>query len=105
MFRQQRPLRKSEQYKHNQDKIDVYFGTFAKSFASIGGFSAASKEVIEWILYNARTQVFAKSLPMVYVKTLSKALDLIIDGDRCLARKGRGRYLHRKLDPFIRASV
>jgi glycine C-acetyltransferase len=64
-----------------QDKIDIYFGTFAKAFASIGGFSAAKKEVIEWIKYNARTQVFAKSLPMVFVKALDKTLDLIIDGD------------------------
>lgn len=64
-----------------QDKIDIYFGTFAKSFASIGGFSSSSKEVVEWILYNARTQVFAKSLPMVYVRTLNKALDMIIEGD------------------------
>lgn len=64
-----------------QDKIDVYFGTFAKSFASIGGFSASRRDVVEWIKYNARTQVFAKSLPMVYVKSLSKTLDLIINGD------------------------
>ena len=64
-----------------QEKIDIYFGTFAKSFAAIGGFSASSKDVVEWIQYNARTQVFAKSLPMVYVKALDKALELIIDGD------------------------
>lgn len=64
-----------------QDKVDIYFGTFAKAFASIGGFSAARKDVVEWIKYNARTQVFAKSLPMVYVKSLGKTLDLIIDGD------------------------
>ena len=64
-----------------QDKIDIYFGTFAKAFAAIGGFSASRKDVVEWIKYNARTQVFAKSLPMVFVKALDKALDLIIDGD------------------------
>ncbi len=64
-----------------QDKIDIYFGTFAKAFASIGGFSATRKDVVEWIKYNARTQVFAKSLPMIYVKSLGKTLDLIIDGD------------------------
>ncbi len=64
-----------------QDKVDLYFGTFAKSFASIGGFTAAEKDVVEWIRYNARTQVFAKSLPMVYVKTLRKALELVRDGD------------------------
>jgi glycine C-acetyltransferase len=64
-----------------QEKIDIYFGTFAKSFASIGGFSASRKDAVEWIKYNARTQVFAKSLPMVYVKSLAKSLDLIINGD------------------------
>lgn len=64
-----------------QDGIDVYFGTFAKAFASIGGFSASKKDVIEWIAYNARTQVFAKSLPMVYVQSLGKALDLVTAAD------------------------
>lgn len=60
-----------------QDKIDIYFGTFAKAFASIGGVSASEKRVCEWILYNARTQVFAKSLPMIYVETLLKTLEII----------------------------
>lgn len=64
-----------------QDGVDIYFGTFAKSFASIGGFSAANKDVIDWISYNARTQVFAKSLPMVYVKSLGTALDLVVAAD------------------------
>ena len=64
-----------------QDGVDVYFGTFAKAFASIGGFSASSKDVVEWITYNARTQVFAKSLPMVYVQSLRKALELVKAGD------------------------
>jgi len=60
-----------------QDKVDLYFGTFAKAFASIGGMSAGKKNVCEWILYNARTQVFAKSLPMVYVEALLKTLEII----------------------------
>jgi glycine C-acetyltransferase len=64
-----------------QDEIDVYFGTFAKSFASIGGFSASKREVIDWIAYNARTQVFAKSLPMVYVQSLQTTLGLVRDAD------------------------
>lgn len=65
-----------------QDRVDVYFGTFAKAFAAIGGFSASDQPVIDWIQYNARTQVFAKSLPMIYVKALLKAVDLVRDGDR-----------------------
>jgi glycine C-acetyltransferase len=60
-----------------QDKVDIYFGTFAKAFAAIGGVSAADKNVVEWIRYNARTQVFAKSLPMIYVEVLFKTLDII----------------------------
>ncbi|NIM89938.1 MAG: aminotransferase class I/II-fold pyridoxal phosphate-dependent enzyme [Candidatus Aminicenantes bacterium] len=60
---------------HN--KIDIYFGTFAKAFAAIGGVSASDKKVCEWILYNARTQVFAKSLPLVYVEVLLKTLEII----------------------------
>jgi len=64
-----------------QDGVDIYFGTFAKSFASIGGFSASKQEVVDWIAYNARTQVFAKSLPMVYVKSLGTALDLVMSAD------------------------
>lgn len=64
-----------------QDEIDIYFGTFAKAFASIGGFSSSRKDVVEWITYNARTQVFAKSLPMVYVQSLTKSLELVRAGD------------------------
>ena len=64
-----------------QDEIDIYFGTFAKSFASIGGFSASDKAVTDWIAYNARTQVFAKSLPMVYVQTLRKTFELVKAGE------------------------
>jgi glycine C-acetyltransferase len=63
-----------------QDKIDIYFGTFAKAFAAIGGVSAGPKKVVDWIRYNARTQVFAKSLPMIYVEVLKKILELVKNG-------------------------
>ncbi|MBN2050888.1 MAG: pyridoxal phosphate-dependent aminotransferase family protein [Spirochaetales bacterium] len=64
-----------------QDKLDIYFATFAKAYASIGGFAASAKKVVDWIAYNARTQVFAKSLPMVYVKSLHKTLELVKAGE------------------------
>ena len=60
-----------------QDRIDLYFGTFAKAFAAIGGVTAGEEEPIRWIKYNARTNVFAKSLPMVYVEAISVTLDQI----------------------------
>ncbi len=60
-----------------QDDIDLYFGTFAKAFAAIGGVTAGEKSVVEWIRYNARTNVFAKALPLIYVKTVEAALTLV----------------------------
>jgi len=63
-----------------QDKIDIYFGTFAKAFAAIGGVSAGPKKAVDWIRYNARTQVFAKSLPMIYVEVLKKILEIVKNG-------------------------
>jgi glycine C-acetyltransferase len=82
-----------------QDRIDLYFGTFAKAFASIGGYTAAKEEVVEWIRYNARTQVFAKSLPMIYVKALQKTLELVRGGSD---RRERLFDISRKLSAGLR---
>ena len=60
-----------------QDGIDVYFATFAKSMAGIGAFFAGDKEVIKYLQYNMRSQMFAKSLPMAMVKGALKRLDMI----------------------------
>lgn len=60
-----------------QNKIDVYFGTFAKSMAGIGGFVAAEEDIIMYMTYNLRSQVFAKSLPMPMVVGALKRLELL----------------------------
>ena len=60
-----------------QDGIDVYLATFAKSMAGIGAFLAADKEIIDYLKYNLRSQMFAKSLPMIYVKGALKRLDML----------------------------
>ena len=60
-----------------QDKIDVYFATFAKSMASTGAFIAADKEIIDYLKYNLRSQMFAKYLQMQLVKGALKRLDMI----------------------------
>lgn len=60
-----------------QDDIDIYFGTFAKSFASIGAFLAGPPDIIRFLKYNMRSQIFAKSLPMPLVIGGLKRLELI----------------------------
>ncbi len=60
-----------------QDDIDVYFGTFAKSMAGIGGFVAGNTKVIKFLKYNMRSQIFAKSLPMPMVMGAIKRLEMI----------------------------
>jgi len=60
-----------------QDEIDLYFSTFAKSMASIGAFMAGPKTIIDYIRYNIRSQIFAKSLPMPYVVGNLKRLELL----------------------------
>jgi glycine C-acetyltransferase len=60
-----------------QDEVDLYFGTFAKSMAGIGGFIAGKKEVIKYLQYNMRSQIFAKSLPMPMVMGALKRLQML----------------------------
>ena len=60
-----------------QDEIDVYFATFAKSLASTGAFIASDKEIIDFLKYNMRSQVFAKSLQMQLVVGILKRLDML----------------------------
>lgn len=60
-----------------QDEIDLYFSTFAKSMASIGAFIAGDKKIIDYIRYNIRSQIFAKSLPMPLVIGNLKRLELL----------------------------
>jgi len=59
------------------DGVDVYFGTFAKSMAGIGAFVAGDKDVVDYLRYNMRSQIFAKALPMPMVLGLKKRFELL----------------------------
>lgn len=59
------------------DGIDIYFSTFAKSLAGVGAFIAANKDIIKYLRYNIRSQIFAKSLPMAMVMGGLKRMELI----------------------------
>jgi glycine C-acetyltransferase len=60
-----------------QDQIDVYFATFAKSMAGIGAFVAGKSEVIKYLRFNLRSQIYAKSLPMAMTIGAIKRLEII----------------------------
>lgn len=60
-----------------QDEIDLYFATFAKSMAGIGAFVAGKEDIINYMRYNMRSQVFAKALPMPMVVGAIKRLELL----------------------------
>jgi glycine C-acetyltransferase len=57
--------------------IDLYFSTFAKSMAAIGAFVGGDKDIVDFLKYNARSQIFAKTLPMPYVIGAMKRLELL----------------------------
>ncbi|HPW78637.1 MAG: 2-amino-3-ketobutyrate coenzyme A ligase [Bacteroidetes bacterium ADurb.Bin037] len=59
------------------DQVDLYFGAFAKSMAGIGGFVAGPADIINYLRYNLRSQIYAKSLPMAMVEGLLKRLEMI----------------------------
>ncbi|MDG1279374.1 MAG: aminotransferase class I/II-fold pyridoxal phosphate-dependent enzyme [Algoriphagus sp.] len=60
-----------------QNQVDIYFSTFAKSMASIGAFVAGDADLILYLRYNMRSQIFAKSLPMLLVEGGLKRLELL----------------------------
>jgi len=60
-----------------QDGIDIYFSTFAKSMSMIGGFISSNEDVVEYLRYNMRSQIFAKTLPSPLVMGALKRLELL----------------------------
>ncbi len=67
----------TSEYFDVMDDVDLYFGTFAKSMAGIGAFVAGKKEVIKYLQYNMRSQIYAKSLPMPMVLGALKRLQML----------------------------
>jgi glycine C-acetyltransferase len=67
----------TDEYFGVQDGVDMYFGTFAKSMAGIGGFIASTEPIIDYLKHNMRSQIFAKSLPMPMVIGALKRLEMV----------------------------
>lgn len=62
-----------------QDKVDLYFSTFVKSMGSIGAFIAGPKNVLKYLRYNVRSQIFAKSLPLIIVEGMIARMNMIMN--------------------------
>lgn len=60
-----------------QDGIDLYFSTFVKSMGSIGAFISGPKKVLSYLRYNTRSQIFAKSLPMIIVEGMLTRMEML----------------------------
>jgi len=66
----------AEHYNVEKD-VDVVMGTFSKSFASIGGFVGASRDVIEYIKHHSRAFVYSASLAPANAAAVLKAIEII----------------------------
>ncbi len=60
-----------------QEDVDLYFSTFVKSMGSIGAFISGRKEIMTYLRYNVRSQIFAKSLPLIIVEGMLKRMDMV----------------------------
>lgn len=67
----------TSQYQGVKDKVDIYFGTFAKAMAGIGGFVATDKKIVKSLAFKMRSQIYAKSLPMPMVTGALKRLEMV----------------------------
>ncbi len=59
------------------NEVDLIMGTFSKSFASLGGFIAADKEVINFIKHNSRSLIFSASMTPASVATVMAAIEVM----------------------------
>lgn len=81
-----------------EDEVDIVMGTFSKSFASIGGFIAASEKVTHYVKHFSRPFIFSASPPPASVATVSKALDIIISEPE--RRKRLWEITHRMMEGY-----
>ncbi len=69
--------RGTAEYFNLEDKVDIIMGTFSKSLASLGGYMAASQDVIDYVKHNSRPFIFSASIPPSNAAAALKALEII----------------------------
>ena len=82
------------------DGVDIYIGAYAKSMAIIGGFVAADKTIIDYLRYNMRSQIYAKSLPMPIVEGCLKRLEIIDSPEGDMLRERLWKVTRRLQEGF-----
>ncbi len=82
------------------DGVDIYIGAYAKSMAIIGGFVAADKAIIDYLRYNMRSQIYAKSLPMPIVEGCLKRLEIIDSPEGDMLRERLWKVTRRLQEGF-----
>ena len=84
------------EYYNMEDKIDIYMGTFSKSLASLGGYMAGKKEVVEYLKHNSRPYIFSASMTPASVCCANKALDILKREPERVERLNRASDYMRK---------
>ena len=69
-----------------QDRVDIIMGTYSKSLASVGGFIAGDRTIVDYVRHTARALMFSASIPPASVATASAALDLLEEDPELLKR-------------------
>ncbi len=82
-----------------EDEVDIYMGTFSKSLASLGGYMASTKRVIDFVKHTSRPYIFSASITPASVQSARKALEILIrEPERVKALNEIGDYMRKKLD-------
>lgn len=93
--------RGSASYFGLEDEIDIYMGTFSKSLASVGGYMAASKEVVEYVSHTSRPYIFSASLPPVNAATALAALKQMKEHPELVDKlQDNARYMRKRLKDY-----
>ena len=81
-----------------EDQVDIVMGTFSKAFGVVGGFLAASQDVVDYLRFFARSYFFSASLPPVVVASVLGCLEVLEQQpEHRLRLQGNVRYLARRL--------
>ena len=93
-----------------EDDVDIYMGTFSKSLASLGGYMAAKKDVVEFVRHASRPFIFSASITPASVACARKSLEILErEPQRVKALSDISSYMRKNLKdlgvPIIEATT